>query len=127
MPHGVIHPTCSHTSHGKENPRVQTNCKVPLTYQKYVSDKSSTSHMWYHISHTDISSFYCFLLPYFNDQLPHFLLSTLLQKLFLLLQLPLLGLIPALDFPHFYLLNKFPHQSWYQKLPTLYFIIRIAP
>ena len=52
MPHGVIHDACNHTCHAKENPIVQTNCKIPLNYQKCDSDKHSTWHMWYHISHT---------------------------------------------------------------------------
>ena len=40
MSHGVIYHACNHASHAKENARVETNCKVPLTYQKYVSDKN---------------------------------------------------------------------------------------
>ena len=38
---------------------------------------------------------------------------------YLLSQLPLLRMIPATDFPRFYLLNKFPHQLWYRRLSTL--------
>ena len=41
----------------------------PLTYQKCVSNKNPIWYMWYHISQIDISSFYCFLLPYVQDQI----------------------------------------------------------